>query len=329
MSSIAGVLIATSLLLGQTEQTSAYQHLKGLEWLVGHAVGDYTIPDGWDASAPVGTKVVRRSSTRWALDKSILYIELSETAEGRRPEEWLEIIGWDPEKEQIVHWILSPGGGSGSGVWSNNGGEWQLKWTSQYAGAKYSGTGRMRETGKDTFTWGITDATKDGKAIADIPVTQCTKTDTAQASGLPESRLEFLEGLVGEWAMEGTSEGDKVTAEIEIQWAAHRHCLEYRGTWNMPDRQASFSGLAGWNPAKKEVVFTEYWSGGGYSTLRYPAGTPHVLEGKMAGVDDEGLATGGQIRLAINGPDEFVFTAKKAFRGDQAQPDSKLVFRRR
>jgi hypothetical protein len=74
MNSIAGLVVATSVLLGQAPQPSAYEHLKGLEWLVGHAVGEYKIAEGWNASAPVGTKVVRRSSTRWALNLSLIHI---------------------------------------------------------------------------------------------------------------------------------------------------------------------------------------------------------------------------------------------------------------
>ena len=327
MNSIASLIVVTSALLGQAQQPSAYEHLKGLEWLVGHAVGEYTIPAGWDASAPVGTKVIRRSSTRWALNKSILYIELSETTEGRPPEEWVEIVGWDPAKKQIVHWLLNPGGGSGSGVWTKNGDEWQLKWNSLFGGANYSGIGRMKVTGKNTFTWAITDATKDGQAIADIPVTHCMKTDNAEASGLPAEYVKLMEKLIGEWTVELTVGGESVAAECEFVWAPEGHCVEYHGVGStgIP----SCSGLGGWDPAKKQAVFTEYWNGGRKNVLHYSVVSPNVLEGTMAGTTSDGKATAGQIRVEFTGPNECVFTATKVVEGDKVQPDQKTVFRRK
>lgn len=327
MNSLAGVIVAASVLLRQAPQPSAYEHLKGLEWLVGHAVGEYAISEGWDASATVGTKVVRRSSTRWALNKSLLYIELSETTEGHPTEKWLEIVSWDPQKAAIVHSILSPGSGSGSGVWSQVGDYWQLKWTSQWGASVYSGTSLMRAIGADGFTWQITEATKDGEAIADTPVSRCTKTDTAQASGLPEDYLRFMEKLIGEWTLELTVDGDSMAADCEFVWAPEGHCVEYHGVG--ATGTPSCSGLGGWDPAKRQAVFTEYWNGGRKNVLHYSAVSPNVLEGTMAGTTADGKATSGKIRAVFTGPNECVFTATQVVEGDKVQPDQKTVFRRK
>lgn len=154
----------------QSDQFTAYEHLKGLEWMVGSMVGSYTIPEGWDELAPVGTKVVRRVSARWALNRSLLVADISTEIEGQPAFKSLEIAGWDPKSGQIVHWIFSAGGGSGSGVWAQEGGECVLNWTSTTPGGTiYTGVGRMRPTGPDTSEWRITDGTKNGEKIADIP----------------------------------------------------------------------------------------------------------------------------------------------------------------
>ena len=118
-----------------------------------------------------------------------------------------------------------------------------------------------------------------------------------------------------------------VTAECEFAWAPEGHCVEYRGVG--PAGVPSCSGLGGWDPAKKQAVFTEYWNGGGKNTLRYTAVSPNVFEGEMAGTDPDGQATGGQIRVEFTGPDECVFTATKLMKGGESQPDQKTVFRRK
>jgi hypothetical protein len=180
---------------------------------------------------------------------------------------------------------------------------------------------------RDTFTWGIIDATKDGKAIADIPVTKCTKTDTAEASGLPDQYLQFMEKLIGEWTVELTVGGERVTGTCEFAWAPERHCVEYRGVG--PQGILSCSGLGGWDPAKQQAVFTEYWNGGRKNTLRYTAVSPTVFEGDMAGTDPDGTPTSGKIRVEFTAPDQSVFTATEVMKGNQQQPDEKTVFHRK
>jgi hypothetical protein len=144
--------------------------------MVGSKAGQYTVQEGWDEFAPVGTKVVRRVSIRWALNRSLLIASVSTEVAGRSPVKSMEIAGWDPKSQQIVHWIFSPGGGSGSGTWSQDGDKWMLKWTSTTPrGNVYSGTGHMRPTGSATSEWSVSDAMKNGQEISDIPTVVFTK----------------------------------------------------------------------------------------------------------------------------------------------------------
>ena len=52
--------------MAQTEESSAYEQLKQLEWLIGDQVGEYQLPEGRPEFGPAGAKVVREVSVRWA-----------------------------------------------------------------------------------------------------------------------------------------------------------------------------------------------------------------------------------------------------------------------
>jgi hypothetical protein len=328
MLTAAAVFFATGLAYGQAPQPSAYEHLKGLEWLVGDKVGQYTVRQGWDEFAPVGTEVTRRVSVRWGLNKSVLQARVTTSIEGKPPITSLEIISWDPKAGQLVHSILSPGGGGGSGVWTQDGDEWQLKWTSVTpSGTTFAGTSRIQETSEDTSVWKVVDATKDGEKIADIPAVKFQKLAAVEVRNLPREYLKLQRVLNGEWTAAGTAEGEKYTAEY--RWMPKEHGITYHGVRRGEDSVLSCNGILGWDAAKKQIVFTEYWSVGGFNVLRFGVTPSGVWEGTMAGVNDDGQPTGGQVRLEFKDRNEFTFSATKVFSGEHAELDQQYVFRRR
>jgi hypothetical protein len=267
-------------------------------------------------------------SVRWGLNKSVLQAKVITSIEGKPSSTSLEIVSWDPKAEQLVHSILSPGGGGGSGVWTQVGDEWQLKWTSVTpAGTTYAGTSRMHATGKDSSVWKVVDATKNGEKIADIPTVEFKK--VALASNIPEEHRKEMDNLVGDWEMEGEVGDAPVTAEYSYRWARQGHCLEYDAVWGEGEMKARCNGLRGWDAVKREMVLTEYWNVGAVNTLRIKPTSPTVWEGTTVGSDPEGRALSGQVRITMKGPDEFVFEATKMVAGDQALPDMQLRFCRR
>ena len=76
--------LSTTVSHAQNAVPSAYEHLKGLEWLIGDQVGEYNVQEGWAEFAPVGTKITRQVSVRWALNKSIIVAQITTTLEGLR-----------------------------------------------------------------------------------------------------------------------------------------------------------------------------------------------------------------------------------------------------
>ncbi len=170
------LLLAASMVVGQADQPSAYEHMKGLESLIGKSVGEYELPDGRPEMGKAGARVVRRVSARWALKRSIVIFSFSNSIDGAPAASWLEFAGWDPKEDCIAHSILLPGGSSSTGVWSTEGDDLILKWSCTRAdGVEYGGMSRVHPTGPDTYTWTMTDCTRNGESIADLPVVQCKR----------------------------------------------------------------------------------------------------------------------------------------------------------
>jgi hypothetical protein len=167
------VLLAATMVVGQAEEQSAYKHMKDLEFLIGTSVGEYELPEGRPKIGKAGTKITRRVSARWALNKSAIIFRMSRLVDGEPAIEWMEVAIWDPKEACIVHSILAPGGSHSTGVWSKEGDELILKWSAALAdGTEYAGTGRMRSTAPGKYTWCITNCTRNGEEIPDIPVVE-------------------------------------------------------------------------------------------------------------------------------------------------------------
>jgi len=163
-------LLAASMVVGQAEKPSAYQHMKDLEVLIGTSEGTYELPEGRPEIGKAGAQIVRRVSARWALNKSVVIFRFERLVDGKPAIQWMELASWDPREKRIVHSILVPGGSSSTGVWSKEGDELILKWSVALAdGIEYAGKSRMHSTGPDTYIWQITDCVRNGKSIPDLP----------------------------------------------------------------------------------------------------------------------------------------------------------------
>jgi hypothetical protein len=93
---------------------NAYSRLQQLEWLVGNwenKAGDLTVETKID----------------WAGDKNFLTRKFKIKGSDQEETDGWEIIGWDPERQQIRSWIFDSNGGFGESTWSNDGEHWLIK----------------------------------------------------------------------------------------------------------------------------------------------------------------------------------------------------------
>ena len=76
MLEIAGLVVATSMIVGQAESTDSPQkHLEELSWLIGRWEGEYTLPDGIEDVGKPGSLVKDEASFRWILDKKFIQLD--------------------------------------------------------------------------------------------------------------------------------------------------------------------------------------------------------------------------------------------------------------
>ena len=130
---------------------SAYSQLQALEWLVGawkDKVGDQTIQTKID----------------WAASKNFLTRTFK--VEGGEQDEidgW-EIIGWDPDRQQIRSWIFDSNGGFGERTWANDGDRWLIRAANTLPDGGHSTEENvLTKVDDNTFTWEAQNRTLNGE----------------------------------------------------------------------------------------------------------------------------------------------------------------------
>jgi len=93
---------------------SSYAAVKDLEWMVGD----------W--------KIVRDHTTvenhvHWIANKSFLEREYFVREKGMTTSSGAQIIGWDPQAEQIHSWSFDSAGGHGGGLWTKTADGWDIQ----------------------------------------------------------------------------------------------------------------------------------------------------------------------------------------------------------
>jgi uncharacterized protein (TIGR02246 family) len=93
---------------------TAYSQLQALEWIVGN----------WENKA--GDQTVQ-TKIDWAGDKNFLVRKFKVKGSEQDETDGWEIIGWDPERQQIRSWIFDSNGGFGEATWANDGEHWLIQ----------------------------------------------------------------------------------------------------------------------------------------------------------------------------------------------------------
>jgi uncharacterized protein (TIGR02246 family) len=120
---------------------SASDRLQALQWLIGEWVGP---TDG-------GAILV---SSRWSDGGHYIVREFAERAGDGEVISGSQRIGWDPSSHRIKCWTFDSHGGSGEGVWRNEGDRWIIDTTEVMPdGTKATASAMYAPIGEGRFVW--------------------------------------------------------------------------------------------------------------------------------------------------------------------------------
>jgi uncharacterized protein (TIGR02246 family) len=140
----------------RVERPSNYHQLDDFEWLIGT----------WHA----GNGNLRiETKCRWLANKSFIERKYVVSDGGLPTSSGLQIIGWDPEEQQLCSWTFSSDAGHAKNVWRPQG----AGWVSQSSGVLGDGTKTtavtsLRRIDDNTLGWKSTDRTVGGARLPDL-----------------------------------------------------------------------------------------------------------------------------------------------------------------
>jgi hypothetical protein len=130
---------------------SAYSRLQVFEWLVGtwqDRSGDQTVQ----------TKV------NWAGDKNFLVRTFKVKGVEQPETDGWEIIGWDPDRQQIRSWIFDSNGGFGEATWANDGEHWLIRASNVLPdGSRSTAENVLTKVDENKFIWESQNRTLNGE----------------------------------------------------------------------------------------------------------------------------------------------------------------------
>lgn len=156
---------------------TAYDALSPLEWLVGKWVDN---ADG----------VTVETTFRWTEEKSFMIRSFTtQTAEGDSSR-GTQIIGWDPQSQQIRSWSFNSDGSFGEAIWSRNGDDWVIKSTQVLTdGRSASGNYLLSRSGTDAIQIQLVGHEVDGEPVAaSKPVVMARAAQPTSTGAAPSNR---------------------------------------------------------------------------------------------------------------------------------------------
>ncbi len=145
---------------------SHYDHLKPLEWLI----GDWVDADG---------DSVIRTSCKWTKNNNFITRSFTISTGDLVVLEGTQVIGWAPDKKVIRSWMFDSDGGTGVGIWTNDGARWTNRTVRILPdGRKASSVNVITRIDDNSFTWKSTSREVDGGLLPSVgPVTITRATD--------------------------------------------------------------------------------------------------------------------------------------------------------
>ncbi|MBX9949910.1 MAG: SgcJ/EcaC family oxidoreductase [Candidatus Obscuribacterales bacterium] len=136
-------------------QATAADHLADLNWLV----GEWTAEQG-DAKLKMSAEKVGNGH--------FLRLNFLLTRPGEQPRMDIQVIGWDPTRNQIVSWHFDSSGGFGYGSWSRDNNKWMIKAEGvEQSGWQSNATNVISVSNNDSFQWQSVKRNSDGVMYPD------------------------------------------------------------------------------------------------------------------------------------------------------------------
>jgi uncharacterized protein (TIGR02246 family) len=143
--------------LTQTAATapSASSQLQALKWLIGNW-------ENKDADQTIESKV------EWAGDNNFLVRAFK--VRGEAETDGWEIVGWDPDRQQIRSWIFDSNGGFGESSWSYADGHWLIRASNVLPdGSRSTAENVLTKVDDNQFTWESQNRTLDRESQPAVP----------------------------------------------------------------------------------------------------------------------------------------------------------------
>lgn len=135
-------------------------HLRDLSWLIGD----------WQVDKPNASA---RMNVEWAPGNKFILSKCTLTKTGDDPQIDTQVIGWDPQNNNMVSWHFDSSGGFGSGTWTKEPGKNQ--WTVNVVGVGADGSNTrasnvFTQKSADSFAWQSVHRSLDGAPVNDTDV---------------------------------------------------------------------------------------------------------------------------------------------------------------
>jgi uncharacterized protein (TIGR02246 family) len=135
---------------------SNYERLKELEWMVGSWVDQ-------DENATVQT------DCEWAKNRNFMTRSFAVVVGDEVDVAGMQVIGWDPQAEQIRSWVFDSDGGFAEGKWTRKADRWLIHQTGTLPdGQKTSAVNIITYIDDDSCTWQSVNRTVDGDVLPNV-----------------------------------------------------------------------------------------------------------------------------------------------------------------
>jgi uncharacterized protein (TIGR02246 family) len=136
-------------------EEASHETLSDLSWLIG----------GWKAERDGGSVNLRAD---WTPNKHFIHCEYAVRKPNELPSLDIQVIGFDPRKNQIVSWTFDSTGGFGSANWYREGSKWVVDSTSvERDGSTSRAINVLEPKGTTGFTWQSVNRSVDGIALGE------------------------------------------------------------------------------------------------------------------------------------------------------------------
>lgn len=159
-----------------TEELTAHDHLKELEWLVGDWIDE-------------SDEAEVRTTCLWSENQSYLLRSFQVKIRGKASTTGKQRLGWDPRQKQIRSWVFDSDGGFSEGFLSRDGERWVMKSTGVMKdGRTASATNILTRVNRDTIKWTSVDRTLGAEVLPDAEEFTLVRTPPQPRSARPRTK---------------------------------------------------------------------------------------------------------------------------------------------